>query len=63
MRDYILRRLLVLIPTIFGITLVSFVLINMAPGGPIEQKIQQIRYAGGKEEQVAELLRKKFFNP
>lgn len=48
MRDYIIRRLLVLIPTIFGITVVSFVLINMAPGGPIEQKIQQMRYAGGE---------------
>jgi len=38
-----------MIPTFFGITLLSFLFINMAPGGPIEQKLQFIRYgsAGG----------------
>jgi microcin C transport system permease protein len=35
-----------IIPTLFGITLVVFVVINMAPGGPIEQKLQAIRFAG-----------------
>lgn len=35
-----------MIPTLFGITIVSFVLINLAPGGPVEQKIQQIRMGG-----------------
>ncbi len=49
MREYILRRLLILIPTLFGITLVSFVLINLAPGSPVEQKIQQMRFAGNGE--------------
>lgn len=38
-----------MIPTFFGITLVSFLIINMAPGGPVEQKIQQIRFAGNSE--------------
>ena len=47
MRDYILRRLLLIIPTLFGITLVTFVIINLAPGGPVEQRIQQMRYGGG----------------
>lgn len=41
---YIIRRILLLIPTFFGITLVSFFLINLAPGGPIEQKLQAIRF-------------------
>jgi microcin C transport system permease protein len=41
---FIIRRLLLLIPTFFGITLVSFFIINLAPGSPIEQKIQAIRF-------------------
>jgi len=41
--EYILRRLLFMIPTLFGITLVVFFIINLAPGSPIEQKIQQMQ--------------------
>jgi len=44
---YLLRRLLVMIPTLLGITAVVFVIINLAPGSPIEQKLQAIRFAGG----------------
>lgn len=44
---YFFRRILWMIPTFFGITLLSFLIINMAPGGPIEQKLQQIRFGGG----------------
>lgn len=47
MLKYLLRRLLLILPTLFGITVVVFVIINLAPGGPIEQKIQQIQFAGG----------------
>lgn len=36
-----------MIPTLFGITVISFVILNLAPGGPIEQKIQQLRFSGG----------------
>jgi microcin C transport system permease protein len=36
---YIIRRLLLMIPTIFGIMLVSFVVVQFAPGGPIERII------------------------
>ncbi len=46
MLTYLSRRLLLMIPTFFGITLVSFFIINLAPGGPIEQKIQQMRFGG-----------------
>ncbi len=42
---YLSRRLIAIIPTLFGITLVAFVIINLAPGGPIEQKLRQIRFA------------------
>jgi microcin C transport system permease protein len=44
---YILRRMLLMIPTLFGITLLSFVIINLAPGSPIEQRLQAIRLGGG----------------
>ncbi len=44
MIKYLLKRLLMLIPTLFGITLLSFVIINLAPGGPIEQKIRQLQF-------------------
>ena len=45
---YILRRLLLAIPTFVGITLITFVIINAAPGGPIEQKLQALQMGGGK---------------
>ncbi|MGZ3768798.1 MAG: ABC transporter permease subunit [Bdellovibrio sp.] len=44
MITYLIRRILLMIPTFFGITLVTFVLINLAPGSPIEQKLQAIRF-------------------
>jgi microcin C transport system permease protein len=39
---YILRRLALVIPTLFGIMVVNFVVIQAAPGGPVEQMIAQI---------------------
>ncbi|MGE0762420.1 MAG: ABC transporter permease subunit [Bdellovibrionales bacterium] len=47
MLKYILKRILMMIPTLFGITLLCFVIINLAPGGPIEQKLIAMRFAGG----------------
>jgi microcin C transport system permease protein len=55
MATYFLRRLLVMVPTFLGITLVTFVVINLAPGGPVEQMLRDIRFgaalggAGGAE--------------
>ncbi len=43
MKDYILRRLLLMIPTILGITVVCFTLIQFVPGGPVEELISRIR--------------------
>jgi microcin C transport system permease protein len=42
MGAYILRRLLLMIPTLLGIMTVSFVVVQFAPGGPIEQIIAQM---------------------
>ncbi|HUJ76048.1 MAG TPA: peptide ABC transporter permease, partial [bacterium] len=48
MTSYFLRRLLAIVPTFIGITLVTFVVINLAPGGPIEQMLQQIRFGAAE---------------
>ena len=40
---YIVRRLLLMVPTVVGILLINFVIINMAPGGPIDTIISQMR--------------------
>src|SRR3569623_1828922 len=39
MTAYIVRRILFMIPTMFGIMLVAFVVVQFAPGGPVEQVI------------------------
>jgi microcin C transport system permease protein len=43
MLAYIIRRLMLIIPTLFGIMLVNFTVIQFAPGGPVEQLIAQIQ--------------------
>ncbi|HEV7246625.1 MAG TPA: microcin C ABC transporter permease YejB [Shinella sp.] len=42
MGAYILRRILLMIPTIFGIMAISFAIVQFAPGGPIEQVISDL---------------------
>src|SRR6185295_18008664 len=39
---YIVRRVLLMIPTIFGIMLATFVVVQFAPGGPVERIIAQL---------------------
>lgn len=46
MYKYLLKRLLIMIPTLVGVTLVVFAVINLAPGSPVEQKLQQMRFGG-----------------
>jgi len=47
MAAYILRRILLMIPTILGIMAISFAVIQFAPGGPVEQVIAKITGQGG----------------
>jgi microcin C transport system permease protein len=56
MLAYILRRLLLVIPTLFGIMVLNFFIVQAAPGGPVEQMISQLegtavgataRFSGG----------------
>lgn len=44
MLKYVAQRLLLMLPTLFGITLVCFVVINLAPGSPVEQAISKARF-------------------
>jgi microcin C transport system permease protein len=64
-----------MIPTLIGVTIVTFIIINLAPGSPIEQKIQQMKFGGmgressnssttskssGVSEEVIEALKKQY---
>lgn len=69
MFQYLIRRLILIIPTLIGITIINFVVINLAPGSPIEKRIQEIRFGsegggGGSEgvvtEEVIESLKKQY---
>jgi microcin C transport system permease protein len=42
MLSYVLKRLLLMIPTLFGIMLLTFVVTQFVPGGPVEQLINQL---------------------
>ena len=46
MAAYILRRLLLIIPTLFGIMVINFALVQFVPGGPVEQILAQIEGQG-----------------
>ena len=43
MLAYIVRRLLLMIPTIFGILLISFAIVQFAPGGPVQRIVAQLQ--------------------
>jgi len=43
---YVLKRLLLMIPTLVGILLVTFVIVQFVPGGPVEQLVQELRGRG-----------------
>ena len=49
MLAYIVRRLLLIVPTLFGIMVINFVVIQSAPGGPVEQLIQQLTEGGAPD--------------
>ena len=53
MGAYILRRLLLVIPTLFGIMVINFTLTQFVPGGPIEQIIAQIEGGGDVFEGIS----------
>ena len=44
MGRYLLKRLMLIVPTLLGIILINFVVVQFAPGGPIEQIIAQLAF-------------------
>lgn len=46
MLNYFLRRLLLIIPTLLGIMAINFAIIQLAPGGPVEQIIAELTHGG-----------------
>lgn len=53
MGAYILRRLLLIVPTLIGIMVINFALIQFVPGGPIEQILAQLEGGGDAFETIA----------
>lgn len=62
MYAYVARRLLLMVPTLLGVLLINFVIVQFAPGGPIEQVMAQLqgtaeystaRFSGVAAEEVA----------
>jgi microcin C transport system permease protein len=56
MRDYFLRRLLLIPPTLLGVTIIVFAITRLVPGGPLERAImetQQMSMSGGGPSQSA----------
>ena len=51
MWSYILKRILLMIPTLFGIILITFVVTQFVPGGPVEQMVAQLQ---GRESGAGE---------
>ncbi len=47
MGAYLLRRLLLVVPTLLGIVLINFAVVQFAPGGPVEQMIAELRGQAG----------------
>lgn len=46
MTAYFIRRLLLMLPTFLGVTIIAFTMTRLVPGGPLEREIMKIRQAG-----------------
>lgn len=53
MKAYLLKRFLLIVPTLLGITFITFLMIQLAPGNPVSMKIQQLGGEGIKSETVS----------
>jgi len=49
MTRYILKRLLLMIPTLFGVMLITFTITQFVPGGPVERMLAQLEHGGAGE--------------
>lgn len=70
MRAYFIKRLLLIIPTLFGITIACFIIMQMVPGGPVEQYLHKMKYqaqihestAGGSNQSQSEITQQELEN-
>ena len=53
MASYVLKRLLLMLPTLVGVMLITFVVTQFVPGGPVEQLVSQIQGRGHAGEASA----------
>ncbi len=53
MKAYLLKRFFLIIPTLLGITFITFLMIQLAPGNPVSMKLQQLGGEGIKSETVS----------
>jgi microcin C transport system permease protein len=53
MLAYIVKRILLMFPTLFGILLITFAVMQFVPGGPVEQMLQELRGRGTTGEVVS----------
>ena len=62
MRAYVLRRLLVMVPTFFGISLIIFLVLNLAPGRPGAQQSEDLAQNARNErtDQSYRIFREQF---
>ena len=70
MLHYLIRRVFSIIPTLLGMTMIFFIIVNLAPGSPIEKKIQEIKFGVGASgsgpgqgvvtQEVIEALKKQY---
>lgn len=56
MKAYLIRRFLLIIPTFLGISLVTFFMVQLSPGGPVFTRIQQIQATTGAEQISPEVI-------
>ena len=53
MAAYILKRILLMVPTLFGVMLITFIVTQFVPGGPVEQLVHQLQGKGAAGEATA----------
>ncbi len=53
MKSYLFKRFLLVIPTFLGITFITFLIIQLAPGNPVSLKIQQLGGEGIRTETIS----------
>ena len=51
MFEYIIRRFLLMIPTFFGVTFLVFFILQIAPDGPFERAVKQLKHSEGSDSE------------